>query len=64
VRFDYAARVRPSRLTSISLLAVSLVTASLVLSAGSARAEAAQVFAQRIATAVQSGQVSLSPSPM
>jgi hypothetical protein len=56
VRFDYAGRVRPSRLISISLLALSLVTASVVLSAGSARAETAQVFAQRIATAVQSGQ--------
>ncbi len=50
-RFDYAGWVRPSRLISISL-----VTLSLVLSAGSARAETAQAFAQRIATAVQRGE--------
>jgi tetratricopeptide (TPR) repeat protein len=59
-RFDYAGRVHRSRplslSPSISLLALSLVTVSLVLSAGSARAETAQAFAQRIATAVQRGE--------
>lgn len=43
--------MRPSRLISISL-----VTLSLVLSAGSARAETPQAFAQRIAKAIQRGE--------
>jgi tetratricopeptide (TPR) repeat protein len=55
-RFDYAGRVRLSRLISISLLTLSLVTVFAVLSAGRARAETAKAFAQRIAGAIQRGE--------